>query len=453
MKSSNEDLELVRLYLDSQATAEEVNLLEQKMRKDHQLRKDFLSYARVDAALPYASNIPEKQTGKTFRFPSWSIWSSVAAIIVFLFALDFKSATPALPESSKQAIAYFEKLENCRWMNRHETVDQGSSLFVSDRIELSSGKANVLFSNGAIISLEGPSIVEISSVNSVFLSLGRAQVVAETLESHGFSITTPSSTFVDLGTSFTATVAPDGLSHLNVTQGKVNLIIEEDHVRHLIEAGEAIFVEPGKHKVLTKIESGNESKDFIFPSIPPPSQDDYADASHGIAKVLVPKGSLRKLPGWEVNPMSLLDGKGQTIPDSPKESVFLEKKGGTFGNLLIDLGKDIAIDRVNSYSWHQHQKVKKHKNRAKQVFTLYGLQDQEVPDLNLPLIESGWKRIARVNSDRFFDVREDIDRPAQQACSIFASKGKIGDFRYLLVEVHGPTFFGEIDIFGNPVKP
>lgn len=453
MKSSNEDLELVRLYLDSQATAEEVNLLEQKMRKDHQLRKDFLSYARVDAALPYASNIPEKQTGKTFRFPSWSIWSSVAAIIVFLFALDFKSATPALPESSKQAIAYFEKLENCRWMNRHETVAQGSSLFVSDRIELSSGKANVLFSNGAIISLEGPSIVEISSVNSVFLSLGRAQVVAETLDSHGFSITTPSSTFVDLGTSFTATVAPDGLSHLNVTQGKVNLIIEEDHVRHLIEAGEAIFVEPGKHKVLTKIESGNESKDFIFPSIPPPSQDDYADASHGIAKVLVPKGSLRKLPGWEVNPMSLLDGKGQTVPDSPKESVFLEKKGGTFGNLLIDLGKDIAIDRVNSYSWHQHQKVKKHKNRAKQVFTLYGLQDQEVPDLNLPLIESGWKRIARVNSDRFFDVREDIDRPAQQACSIFASKGKIGDFRYLLVEVHGPTFFGEIDIFGNPVKP
>lgn len=453
MKSSNEDLELVRLYLDSQATAEEVNLLEQKMRKDHQLRKDFLSYARVDAALPYASNIPEKQTGKTFRFPSWSIWSSVAAIIVFLFALDFKSATPALPESSKQAIAYFEKLENCRWMNRHETVAQGSSLFVSDRIELSSGKANVLFSNGAIISLEGPSIVEINSVNSVFLSLGRAQVVAETLESHGFSITTPSSTFVDLGTSFTATVAPDGLSHLNVTQGKVNLIIEEDHVRHLIEAGEAIFVEPGKHKVLTKIEPGNESKDFIFPSIPPPSQDDYADASHGIAKVLVPKGSLRKLPGWEVNPMSLLDGKGQTVPDSPKESVFLEKKGGTFGNLLIDLGKDIAIDRVNSYSWHQHQKVKKHKNRAKQVFTLYGLQDQEVPDLNLPLIESGWKRIARVNSDRFFDVREDIDRPAQQACSIFASKGKIGDFRYLLVEVHGPTFFGEIDIFGNPVKP
>jgi len=453
VKSSNQDLELVRLYLDAQATAEEVKLLEQKMRKDHQLRKDFLSYARVDAALPYACNIPEKQTGKTFRFPPWSIWSSIAAIILFLLAINFKPTTPGLPESSKQAIAYFEKLENCRWMNSQEVVDQGSFLFVSDRIELSSGKANVRFSNGAIMSLEGPSIVELCSANSVFLTLGRAQVVAETAESQGFSITTPSSTFVDLGTSFTAAVAPDGLSRLGVTQGKVNLIIEEDHAHHLIEAGGTIFVEPGKHKVLTKIESGNESKDFIFPSIPPPSRDDYADTSHGIAKVSVPKGTLRKLPGWEVNPLSLLDGKGQTLPDSPKESVFLEKKGGTFGNLLIDLGKDIAIQRVNSYSWHQNQKVKKHKNRARQVFTLYGLQDQKIPDLNLPLIESGWKRIARVNSDRFFDVREDIDRPAQQACSIFASKGKIGDFRYLLVEVHGPTFFGEIDVFGNPAKP
>ena len=148
--------------------------------------------------------------------------------------------------------------------------------------------------------------------------------------------------------------------------------------------------------------------------------------------------------------MSLLDGKGQTEPDSPKESVFLERQDGTYGNLLIDLGKEIGIDKINSYSWHQHQKFKDHKNRAKQVFTLYGLKDKDLPDLNLPANKTGWDRIARVNSDRFFDVHEDIDRPAQQACSIFASKGQIGHYRYLLIEVHGPTFFGEIDVFGNP---
>ena len=43
MKSSIEDLELVRLYFDSQATSKDVHLLEQKMREDDQLRKDFLA--------------------------------------------------------------------------------------------------------------------------------------------------------------------------------------------------------------------------------------------------------------------------------------------------------------------------------------------------------------------------------------------------------------------------
>ena len=48
--------------------------------------------------------------------------------------------------------------------------------------------------------------------------------------------------------------------------------------------------------------------------------------------------------------MSLLDGKGQTEPDSPKESVFLQRQDGTYGNLLIDLGQEIGIDIILGYS-------------------------------------------------------------------------------------------------------
>ena len=453
MKSSNADLELVRLYLDCQATSEEVNLLEQKMHKDDQLRKDFLAYARVYAALPYSVNSSkiESDDGNEKKILSyWPVWSSVAAILIFLFALNFDSVNSNYKAEKPEAIAQFGKLENCRWMDPNHHASKGSTLFKNDRIELSSGSAHIHFNTGAIIELKGPSIIELKSANSAFLTFGKADIVAETEESQGFFLTTPSSTFVDLGTAFTAVVAPDGLSRLDVTQGKVNLIIEQDHDHRIIQAGETIFVEPGKRKILTRMESGDESRSFNFPTIQPPSQDDYADASRGIATVLVGKGEIRKQPNWAVNPQSLLDGKGQTEPDSPKESVFLERnsKGG-FGTLIIDLGQTIGIDKINSYSWHQHQKIKEHKNRAQQTFTLYGLGEEELPDLKLPASETGWKRIVRVNSDRSFDIREDIERPAQQACSIFASKGKIGHFRYLLIEVHGPTFFGEIDVFGN----
>jgi len=455
MKSSSEELELIRLYLDSQATTEQIQLLEQKMLNDDQLRKDFLAYARVDAALPYTLNNKQNENleiNQKSIFFHWSSWVSIAAVLVFLFTVNtgLFNSTSTSKKPNLQTIAQLGKLENCRWMDPNQHVSTGGTLQANDRIELSSGSADIHFKTGAIIQLNGPAIIELNTANSAFLTLGRAAVIADTEDSQGFSLKTPSSTFVDLGTAFTAAVAPDGLSRLDVTQGEVNLIAEHGHTPRLIKAGETMFVEPGKQKILTRMESGNESKSFIFPTIQPPSHNDYADASRGNAKVIVGKGILRKQSNWEVNPLSLLDGKGQSEPDSPQESVFLEKDNkGKFGNLLIDLGKAINIDKINSYSWHQHQLIKKANNRATQKFTIYGLGNEELPDLSIPLSNTGWKRIARVNSDSFFDVKDYIDRPAQQACSIFASKGKIGYFRYLLIEVHGPTFFGEIDVFGD----
>ena len=56
MKSSEHDLELTRRYLDGDATPEEVAELEKRMFADHQLREDFLRYARIDASLPGVVN-------------------------------------------------------------------------------------------------------------------------------------------------------------------------------------------------------------------------------------------------------------------------------------------------------------------------------------------------------------------------------------------------------------
>ena len=62
-----------------------------------------------------------------------------------------------------------------------------------------------------------------------------------------------------------------------------------------------------------------------------------------------------------------------------------------------------------------------------------------------------------VLTDAFFGVKEEPDRPPQQACAIFSGTDRIGEFRYLLFEVVHKTmpegfrprhtFFGEIDVF------
>lgn len=272
--------------------------------------------------------------------------------------------------------------------------------------------------------------------------MGEVYLVAETPESKGFTVATPTTQFVDMGTAFHAAVAPDGLSRLEVSDGEVDVVLKGVDVAQRLQAGQSILVEPGAHQVTTRIEQGDGTATFRFATIQPPSSEDYADRTRGHATVRVAHGELK---GAAID--VLLDGVGQSHSDAPQQSAFFDSRRGGF---LVDLGKAISINRINSYSWHQHETIEEHRHRAQQRFTLYGFSGDELPDTTLRPEDAGWKRIARVNSDRFFEVRESVDRPSQQACSITGSNEEIGRYRYLLWEVRRGTFYGEIDVYGSP---
>jgi len=448
MNSSEEQMNRVGRYLSGEISSEKMIQLEKDMLADEQLRKDFLAYARIDAALP--AIVSEGGSLLDFAPPStkpkpFLKWAPVAALLV---ATAWTSSFFFLPENKVQ-VAQFEKLNNCRWINEQDKPNEGDPLHIGQRIELSEGQAHLLFKTGAILQLQGPSILELRGKNAAFLTLGSAEVLADSKESQGFTLGTPSSRFVDLGTAFSATVAPDGLSRLEVSQGKVNLVVEDDHDTHLLQKGEAIFVEPGSHKILTRIESGDGTENFRFPTISSPSKEDIADQSKGGTRISVPQGKLRTPRSSTPNPSVLIDGRGQTKQDSPRESLFFEN--GRYGSLLMDLGRAVSIRKINSYSWHQHNRIEDHRVRAHQGYVLYGFAGETPPSAEAVTDRnSGWVRIARVNSDQFFQVHQKLDRPAQQACSIFASKGELGKYRYLLWDVKAPTFFGEIDVYETP---
>ena len=141
----------------------------------------------------------------------------------------------------------------------------------------------------------------------------------------------------------------------------------------------------GRPKILTRIESGDESKDFHFPTIVPPSNQDYADISQGFASASW-QGFAQIATKLDCQPKVHLDGSGQTNQDSPQESVFFENDVKN-GSLLIDLGKAISIAKINSYSWHQHNRIPEHNDRAQQKFTLFGWPDKELPNLEIPARE------------------------------------------------------------------
>ena len=448
MKSSSGHMELVARYLDGRATEEEVAELEKLMLGNPQLRADFLEYARVDAALPsaVAGMKTVGELDKPRNAQAWGKWipaSIAAALAILLGGLLWNSKQQ--DGEKPHAIGHFTELEGCRWMDENSSVQPGDVITEGHRFELSAGSAEVLFDNGARLKLYGPVIASTRDANSIFLSMGEANLVAETEEAKGFTIITPSTQFVDIGTAFTARVSPDGLSRLDVSEGEVDVILGKGGNTRRLRAGEALYVEPGEKKILTRIESGAGTPAFAFPTIPPPSKVDFADQSSGQAKARVVKGDLGKGMAAEAPLQPLLDGKGQSKQDSPRESVYFSTRTG--GSILVDLGKSIPVSRINTYSWHQHQTIPEHRERARQNFILYGINGDGLPAPSGDPLKSGWSRIARVNSDSFFHVRERLDRPPQQACSISAAEGSIGTYRYLLLKVGAGTFFGELDVF------
>lgn len=455
MKSSETHMDLVSRYLSGQASFDEVETLERLMLEDPQLRADFLACARVDAALPAA--IGEKMSVTEFRSESsrerrksrWAPALAAAAMVALSVVGGFWWTGSQTSPDAAQVVARFGDLSECRWMDSAASITPGDAIARGQRIELSSGSAEVLFETGARLELIGPAIFEPRSANGGFLTMGEVNLVAETPESKGFTVETPSSTFVDISTAFTATVSPDGLSRLQVSEGEVDVILDGIEPQRLREGG-TIYVEPGDRKIVTSIESGDETADFRFPTIAPPSRDDDADKFLGNATIRIAQGELQ-IPGS--GPVDvLLDGKGQTRQDAPRQSAFFDG-GRENGSFLIDLGRAIPISKVNSYSWHQHNLIEEHRNRAQQRFALYGYAGDEAPDLLPSPQKAGWTRIARVNSDRFFQVNEELDRPAQQACSIRAAKGDIGTYRYLLFHTRRSTFYGEIDVFAADDLP
>ncbi len=202
----------------------------------------------------------------------------------------------------------------------------------------------------------------------------------------------------------------------------------------------------------------------MFPTIKPPSDGDYADASQHRASIRVVQGKLASDSG----PVELLlNGRGQSTSDAPGESVFFANNQK--GRILFDLGKVVTVREINTYSWHKYEMVPpghpRRNSRTIQRYVLYGYEGEAPPPTKGEPAACGWKLISRVNSDAFFAVLPRVEWPAQLAVSITGKEGRIGRYRYLLWEVHpthvdaGPattmkrsehnTFFGEFDVYAE----
>lgn len=150
---------------------------------------------------------------------------------------------------------------------------------------------------------------------------------------------------------------------------------------------------------------------------------------------------------------ALHDGKFPDYDDQPRQSFFFAQ-GSDGGRILVDLGKQVPIAEVDTYSWHRA-------GRGPQVYKLYASTGSEPGFVLQPKrpqypMEDGWKLIANVDTrpptgslggQYGVAIRETTDAP-------------VATCRYLLFDVSaaysgdafGNTFYSEIVVLEKGVE-
>lgn len=143
------------------------------------------------------------------------IISAAAMILIILFARY-------APKKSSSEIATLVRTVNAKWANA--SFENGSRLVIGDvDWQLKSGVAELLFDNNTRVTIEGPVEFHIAMADQMALNYGRlyASVPSEAI---GFTITTPNSKIIDLGTEFGIEAGFGGTTELHVVKGKTTLI-------------------------------------------------------------------------------------------------------------------------------------------------------------------------------------------------------------------------------------
>ena len=125
----------------------------------------------------------------------------------------------------------------------------GTELAVGKQYELVNGLAEITFQSGAKVVLNGPARFTVGSPLGAKLNLGKLTAKVPH-DAHGFTIDTPSSKVVDLGTEFGVAVAADASTIVDVFAGRVSVdsLSGGQGLGSLqqVTAGHAVKVELGK---------------------------------------------------------------------------------------------------------------------------------------------------------------------------------------------------------------
>lgn len=261
--------DIIQRWLTGTATAAEAAELQEALKTDGELRKLYLKYANLDAALESAANDASMRRASVAKFPetakgrkaetrrSWWIPAAAAAAIAaitswFLFVT---------PDSKPANLAMLSREAGAVWA---EAAPQPGQPLQSSWLKLRAGAAEIVFSRGARVILEGPAEFRIESENSGFLKTGKLHAYVPA-SAQGFVVRGEKFHATDKGTEFACAVPDNGAAEVHVFTGSVSIASSGRAARDLSAAQAARVDEAGIQEIPARPGAFIRDEDFARP--------------------------------------------------------------------------------------------------------------------------------------------------------------------------------------------
>jgi ferric-dicitrate binding protein FerR (iron transport regulator) len=225
MSASNSNEERIERAIEGLLSPEEYAAFQADVVRDSDLRAAYADRMWLHASLraeretlvEVLDENPVREQKIVRRWPlAWGA-AAAAAGITLLAAMAFSGKGTLF----HRPVATLVQAENCKWAGSDLPTAVNSQLSPGT-LALVEGIATLKFKNGATVTIEAPTKLQI--VNAMHCRLIEGSLTAEVPEpAHGFTVDTADLKVVDLGTRFGVTAGSAGNSQVRVFDGEVEI--------------------------------------------------------------------------------------------------------------------------------------------------------------------------------------------------------------------------------------
>ena len=193
-----------------------------------EILQELLKYEEVAPEFKIPQELPvediQKKTGRQkIKKSTLFLYINIAAVVLIAVSLHFLT-----PQKKAEIVTLADSI-NAKWtLSGSSTgsgvvLQNGERFNAGDSLQLEYGIAEFVLDNGAKFTLEAPAKLHFLTEDQVELDYGRLYAIVP-VQAIGFTVNTPNSRIIDLGTEFGVETDPSGVSSLHVINGRTTLI-------------------------------------------------------------------------------------------------------------------------------------------------------------------------------------------------------------------------------------